>query len=58
MNGANGMSDIEGKAARVAESERGREGVSIMKDETKATHPSRAPSLSLLIPSSRRLDSR
>jgi hypothetical protein len=36
MNGANGMSDIEGKAARVAGNERGREGVSIMKDEMKA----------------------
>ena len=35
MNGANGMSDIEGKAARGAETERGREGVSIMKDEMK-----------------------
>jgi hypothetical protein len=36
MNGATGMSDIEGKAAREAASERGREGVSIMKDEAKA----------------------
>ena len=36
MNGASGMSDIEGKAARAAASERGSEGVSIMKDEVKA----------------------
>ena len=36
MNGANGMGDIEGKAARGAATERGREGVSIMKDEMKA----------------------
>ena len=36
MNGANGMSDIEGKAARGAATERGSEGVSIMKDETEA----------------------
>jgi len=36
MNGANGMSDIEGKAARGAATERGRKGVSIMKDEIAA----------------------
>jgi hypothetical protein len=36
MNGANGMSDIEGKAAREVAIEQGREGVSIMKDEMKA----------------------
>jgi hypothetical protein len=31
------MNDIEGKAVRETATERGREGVSIMKDETKAT---------------------
>ena len=31
-----GMSDIEGKAVRETATERGREGVSIMKDEVKA----------------------
>ena len=36
MNGANRVRDIEGKAARVAATERGREGVSIMKDEMKS----------------------
>jgi len=36
MNGANGVSDIEGKAARGAATERGSEGVSIKKDEMKA----------------------
>src|SRR5438045_2848099 len=35
MNGANGMSDIEGKAAKGAATELGREGVSIMKDEVR-----------------------
>ena len=34
MNGVNGMSDIEGKAVRVAASELGNERVSIMKDES------------------------
>lgn len=32
------MSDMEGKAVREAATERGREGVSIMKNEVKAKH--------------------
>ena len=36
MNGAIGMSDIEGKAVRETATESGGEGVSIMKDEVKA----------------------
>jgi len=35
-NGANGVSDIEGKAARVGASKPGGERVSIMKNEVKA----------------------
>jgi len=51
MNGVNGMSDIEGKAVRVAASELGNERVSIMKDESHwdlisslNLHPSTFPS--------------